>query len=57
MLCLFCAADFSADVTAQSVYKMPSFSGKTIDNKIIDSTYFKDKITFISFSISDVDLV
>ncbi len=36
-------------VNAQSVFKMPVFYGKTIDNKTIDSTYFKNKITFISF--------
>lgn len=40
---------YSSMVRAQSVFKMPTFSGKTIDNKTIDSTYFKNKITFISF--------
>lgn len=40
---------FSSMLKAQSVFKMPSFSGKTLDNKTIDSTYFKNKITFISF--------
>lgn len=36
-------------VMAQSSFKMPSFVGKTIDNKIIDSSFFENKITFISF--------
>ncbi|MBK7888601.1 MAG: TlpA family protein disulfide reductase [Bacteroidetes bacterium] len=36
-------------VTAQSVFKIPSFTGKTLDNKPVDSLYFKDKLTLISF--------
>jgi thiol-disulfide isomerase/thioredoxin len=40
---------FSSLSNAQSAFRMPLFSGKTIDNKTIDSTYFKNKITFISF--------
>lgn len=36
-------------VNGQSVFKMPIFTGKSIDDKMIDSTFFKNKITFISF--------
>lgn len=40
---------FFGSVNGQSVFKMPIFTGKSIDDKMIDSTYFKNKITFISF--------
>jgi thiol-disulfide isomerase/thioredoxin len=49
-LYLFVVLMFLSSMTkAQSVFKMPSFSGMTLDHKKVDSTYFKNKITFISF--------
>ncbi len=34
---------------AQSIFKMPMFEGVTIDNEKVDSAFFKNRITFISF--------
>lgn len=49
LICFVLLSMIFGSVKAQSVFKMPVFTGKTIDNKIIDSAYFKNKITFISF--------
>ncbi len=38
-----------APLMAQSGFKLPALSGKTLQSKTIDSTYFKDKLTLITF--------
>jgi len=48
-LYVFLCCTKSTSSSAQSVFKIPSFTGKTLDNKTIDSLYFKDKLTLISF--------
>lgn len=45
-LCLFFSPN---DLMAQSVFKMPRISGMTLEGKSIDSTYFLNKVTLISF--------
>ncbi|MBL0095946.1 MAG: TlpA family protein disulfide reductase [Bacteroidetes bacterium] len=48
-LFLFIGLTNTKTAFAQSVFKIPSFTGKTLSNKTVDSLYFKDKLTLISF--------
>lgn len=47
LFCIFYLAMLK--MNAQSAYKIPAFSGTTLDHKTVDSLYFKDKLTLISF--------